>query len=98
MITLERFKTVTLDFEEATVTLRICVLTPAEFARVQSEKMSNESIFEEFVDYAVSDDIEGWGEAVSAEDVLKMPGTASIIAQGALAVINNSLLTPSQKN
>lgn len=98
MITLERYKMVTLDFEEAVVKLRICVLTPAEFARVQSEKMSNEAIFEEFVDYAVSDDIEGWGEAVSAANVLKMPGTASIIAQGALAVINSSLLTSAQKN
>lgn len=98
MITLAKEKAVELTFEECTVTIKIHILTPAEFAQVQADKLSNEDIFRKYVLSGFSGDIEGWTSEKTATEILETPGTASIVAQGALAVINNSLLTPVQKN
>lgn len=98
MLTLSRERDVQLEFQECTVEARVRILTPAEFARLHDEKMSTGEILCNFVTSLRSDDIEGWQDGVSPSDVLSMPGTASIVAQAALAVVNGSTLTPKEKN
>ena len=99
MITLETKKTIKIQFMGVDVIVEYRIPTAAETeVKLKGSDIKDSDIFKEFVISAKSPEIEGWADGVTAETVLKSPGTYKMVNEVAMAIVKSAYLLPDEKN
>lgn len=98
MIQLKRKDSRSYSFAEACVDVTFRIPDAAEAETVIADQIKDTEIFKQFAVEIKSRDIEGWGNGVSAEEVVGTPGTLSLIRLVAFDIVKAMSVGAERKN